>query len=58
VPDDVFVPARRRILEAFLQRPMLFATPALRTRHERQARINLAAALQRLARQSFPGACC
>jgi predicted metal-dependent HD superfamily phosphohydrolase len=58
VPDDVFVPARRRILEHFLQRPVLFATPALRTRHERQARINLAAALQRLARQSFPGACC
>jgi len=51
VPDDVFVPARRRILENFLQRPVLFATPALRTRHERQARINLAAALQRLARQ-------
>lgn len=58
VPDDVFVPARRRILEHFLQRPVLFATPALRMRHERQARINLAAALQRLARQSFPGACC
>ena len=50
VPDDVFVPARKRILDNFLQRPVLFTTPALRARYERQTRRNLAAALQRLAR--------
>ena len=50
VPDDVFVPARRRILESFLHRPHLFATPGFRTRFGQQARINLETALRRLAR--------
>jgi predicted metal-dependent HD superfamily phosphohydrolase len=50
VPDDVFVPARRRILENFLQRPHLFATPGFRVRFGQQARANLETALRRLAR--------
>ena len=50
VPDDVFVPARRRILDEFLHRPSLFATPGFRTRFGRQARVNLETALRRLAR--------
>lgn len=51
VPDDVFVPARRRILENFLRRPSLFATPALHARLEAPARLNLAAALGRSDRR-------
>ena len=50
VPDAVFVPARRRILDEFLRRPDLFATPGFRARFGRQARVNLEAALERLAR--------
>ena len=50
VPDDVFVPARLRILESFLHRPHLFATPGFRARFGPQARINLKTALGRLAR--------
>jgi predicted metal-dependent HD superfamily phosphohydrolase len=48
VPDDVFAHKRREILEDFLRRPALFATPAGRTRYEAQARINLSEALARL----------
>jgi predicted metal-dependent HD superfamily phosphohydrolase len=48
VPDDVFAHKRGEILETFLQRPSLFATPAGRARYEDQARRNLAAALARL----------
>lgn len=48
VPDDVFAHKRREILEEFLQRPALFATPAGRARYEGQARINLSEALARL----------
>lgn len=48
VPDDVFAHKRRQILEDFLRRPALFATPAGHARHEVQARINLSGALARL----------
>jgi predicted metal-dependent HD superfamily phosphohydrolase len=48
VPDDVFAHKRREILEDFLRRPALFATPAGRARYEVQARINLSEALARL----------
>ncbi len=48
VPDEVFAHKRREILEDFLRRPALFATPAGRARYERQARINLSEALARL----------
>lgn len=49
VPEQVFTQKRRQILEDFLRRPVLFATPACNARLERQARHNLAEALQRLA---------
>jgi predicted metal-dependent HD superfamily phosphohydrolase len=48
VPDDVFAYKRREILEDFLRRPALFATPAGRACYEAQARINLSEALARL----------
>jgi predicted metal-dependent HD superfamily phosphohydrolase len=48
VPDGVFAHKRGEILEDFLRRPSLFATPAGRARYEAQARINLSGALARL----------
>jgi len=48
VPEPVFAQKRRQILEDFLRRPALFVTPAFNARYERQARYNLAEALQRL----------
>ena len=48
VPDDVFAHKRREILEHFLWRPALFATPGGRARYEAQARANLSEALARL----------
>ena len=48
VPEPVFTQKRRQILEDFLRRPALFVTPAFNAWYERQARYNLADALQRL----------
>jgi predicted metal-dependent HD superfamily phosphohydrolase len=48
VPEPVFAQKRRQILEDFLRRPVLFVTPAFNAWYERQARHNLAEALQRL----------
>ena len=48
VPEVGFRAARGRILERLLARPRLFATPALASRLEVQARANLTRALARL----------
>jgi predicted metal-dependent HD superfamily phosphohydrolase len=48
VPEQVFAQKRRQILEDFLRRPVLFVSPAFNAQLERQARRNLAEALQRL----------
>jgi len=45
VPGWLFRRKRRAILQAFLARPAIFTTPALRARHEADARRNLAGAL-------------
>ena len=48
VPEPVFMHKRKDILEEFLRRPVLFATPNFHARYDRQARINLTDALGRL----------
>lgn len=44
VPDDLYKPARRRVLEKFLERMAIYETPYFYERLERQARENLARA--------------
>ncbi len=48
VPSFVFRRQRKKLLKAFLARPQLYATPALRARFDAQARTNIAMALTRL----------
>ena len=50
VPDDVFRPARARILEALLSAPTLYRTPSARARLEARARANVTAEIERLSR--------
>lgn len=49
VPDILFRHKRRALLQSFLERDVLFLTPAFREQRERQARANLQRALVRLA---------
>jgi predicted metal-dependent HD superfamily phosphohydrolase len=42
VPDDVFVPARNGVLQAFLARPNIYRTEIMLRRFEGQARENIA----------------
>lgn len=48
VPGAAFARGRRRVLETFLGRPAVFATPAFAQSREAQARANLTDALGRL----------
>ena len=48
VPDDQFRRRRREILEAFLARPAIYATPWFRERLEARARENLARSIAAL----------
>jgi len=48
IADDVFFPARRDILQQFLERPHLFATQFARDQWEQDARRNLAAEIDKL----------
>jgi predicted metal-dependent HD superfamily phosphohydrolase len=41
VPDELYRPGRRRVLEDFLARPKIYRTERLRTRWEAPARVNL-----------------
>lgn len=50
VPDDVFRPARARILEALLSAPTLYRTPSARARLESRARANVGAEIEQLKR--------
>jgi predicted metal-dependent HD superfamily phosphohydrolase len=50
VPEAQWIVGRRRVLETFLQRPVVYATPNFRSSHETQARRNITAALAALAR--------
>jgi len=49
VPDDVFRPARARILAALLSAPTLYRTPSARARFESRARTNVTAEIARLS---------
>ncbi|MBU1376031.1 MAG: phosphohydrolase [Alphaproteobacteria bacterium] len=42
VPDELWRPGRARVLQHFLDAPVIFADPAFRAAHEAQARANLA----------------
>jgi predicted metal-dependent HD superfamily phosphohydrolase len=48
VPDELFRPARARILSALLAEPSLYRTPAARARFEQRARANVTAEIARL----------
>jgi predicted metal-dependent HD superfamily phosphohydrolase len=41
-PDDIYRPGRKKVLSAFLARPQIYCTPALRALWETPARDNLA----------------
>jgi predicted metal-dependent HD superfamily phosphohydrolase len=41
VPDDVFYPGRRRVLERFLARPLVYHTEHFQNQYEAQARRNM-----------------
>jgi predicted metal-dependent HD superfamily phosphohydrolase len=42
LPDEVYRPGRKKVLSAFLARPQIYSTPALRALWEARARDNLA----------------
>ncbi|HEX4787843.1 MAG TPA: metal-dependent phosphohydrolase [Actinospica sp.] len=48
VPEELFRPARARILRALLSAPSLYRTPVARARYEQQARANVTAEIGRL----------
>ena len=52
VPDDLFFKARRSVLQAFLDRPEIFCTEAMREQFEAPARGNLARELEELGASS------
>jgi predicted metal-dependent HD superfamily phosphohydrolase len=55
LPDAAFNAGRRRLLEGFLAREAIYATPALREALEARARANLARSLARLDPAIRPG---
>ena len=50
VPEDIFRTKRAEILERFLDRDVIYRTPKFYQTHEKQARANLRASLERLRR--------
>ena len=49
VPDEAFRDGRRRVLQQFLDRPVIYRTPAAQRTHERRARANLARSIAALS---------
>ena len=49
VPDAAFREGRRRVLQQFLDRPLIYRTPAARQALERRARANLARSIAQLS---------
>jgi predicted metal-dependent HD superfamily phosphohydrolase len=49
VPDPLWRDGRRRVLQGFLDRPAIYASPQFRASHEAAARANLTRSLERLA---------
>jgi predicted metal-dependent HD superfamily phosphohydrolase len=50
VPDALWRDGRRKVLQGFLDRPAIYASPQFRASHEVAARANLTRSLERLAR--------
>jgi predicted metal-dependent HD superfamily phosphohydrolase len=50
VPDDLYIAARTKVLQDFLDRDWVYATPTYRKLHEGAARANLKRSIARLAR--------
>jgi predicted metal-dependent HD superfamily phosphohydrolase len=50
VPEPTWIAGRRRVLEGFLARPSIYASPRFRVSHETTARHNIVQALARLTR--------
>src|SRR6266446_4861492 len=50
VPDALGRDGRRKVLQSFLDRPAIYASPRFRASHETAARANLTRSLERLAR--------
>ena len=51
VPEPLWVEGRRKVLESFLARPVIYASPQFQASHEAIARSNLARSLAILAQQ-------
>src|SRR5262249_29709920 len=50
VPDALWIEGRRKVLQGFLARPTIYASPPFRASHEAAARENLTRSLECLAR--------
>jgi predicted metal-dependent HD superfamily phosphohydrolase len=50
VPDTLWTEGRRKVLQGFLARPVIYASQPFRASHEAAARENLTRSLERLAR--------
>jgi predicted metal-dependent HD superfamily phosphohydrolase len=50
VPDALWREGRGKVLQAFLERPAIYASPQFQASHEAAARANLTRSLERLAR--------
>ena len=48
MPGPLYRSGRRKILQAFMTRPVIFSTPHMRARHEARARANIARSLEAL----------
>ena len=53
LPDENYRNGRKRVLESFLRRPLIYRTDLFRERYERQARVNLEESLERLAARAI-----
>lgn len=47
-PDDVYIPGRKKVLQHFLDMPVIYVTPAFRELYETAARTNIQAELDTL----------
>jgi predicted metal-dependent HD superfamily phosphohydrolase len=52
VPDALWRDGRRKVLQGFLERPAIYASPHFRASHEAAARANLTRSLERLRERS------
>ena len=48
VEESAYVAGRAAVLRRFAERPFIYGTPLFRDRYEAQARVNIAASLEKL----------